>query len=60
MEQVVDYAYPCMMAERALKNVHSAVLKKDVEEAIQQAIVAETEARMTRNMLLLMKEKGNV
>ena len=58
MNQVIDYANPCMAAERALKALHNAVLKNDLDEAIHQAEVAETEARMTRNMLKLMKENA--
>lgn len=40
MEELKDYAYPCMMAEKALKDVHYAMLKRDVDEASRQCLNA--------------------
>ena len=37
-EQFVDYAYPTMKAEKALKALHDAALEKNWYEAIEQAL----------------------
>lgn len=37
---MIDYAYPTMMAERALKDLHEAFLNQDLELADQKAIEA--------------------
>lgn len=39
-QQVVDYAYPTMKAEKALKLLHDAALEKNWNEARQQALQA--------------------
>lgn len=57
MDYLNDYSRPCMMAEKALKDLHNAVLEGNLKEAIAHAEIAVTEARMTRNMLILMREK---
>ena len=54
---IVDYAYPCMMAEKALKQLHDAVLEKNYEQAIELALVAVAEARLTHLSLIQMKEQ---
>lgn len=54
---MIDYAYPCMMAEAALKNLHFAALDKDYDAAIEHCLVALTETRMTLNALKHMKEQ---
>jgi hypothetical protein len=46
-EVVVDYAYPCMMAERALKNLHNAMLENNYEAAMDYALQAIADCRMT-------------
>lgn len=53
---IVDYAYPCMMAEKALKNLHDAMLRRDYEVALECALVAMTEARLTYNAIRHEKE----
>lgn len=35
---LADYAYPTMMAEKALKALHDAALEKNWNEALQQAL----------------------
>ena len=55
--EIVDYAYPCMMAEKALKQAHEAVLKNDFDGAIEQTLQAIVEARIMLNSLKDMKEK---
>jgi len=40
IEQIKDYAYPCMMAERAVKTVYELMLKNDTDKAIKQCNIA--------------------
>jgi hypothetical protein len=56
--EIVDYAYPCMMAEKALKDAHNAVLERNLDEAIEQTIEALTQTRMMLVSLKHMKEKA--
>lgn len=56
-EEVIDYAYPCMMAEKALKEVHLAMLAQDHGAAIEAAHKALVEVKMTLNSIVLMQEK---
>jgi len=58
-QEIIDYAYPCMMAERALKKAHDAILDNDYDKAIEHAIVAITEAKMMYNSIKIMQEKSN-
>lgn len=39
-EPLNDYAYPCMMAENALKRVHHAMLENATDKALFHAIEA--------------------
>jgi len=39
---MVDYAYPTMMAERCLKDLHEAFLSQDLELADKKAVEAQT------------------
>lgn len=39
-QQVVDYAYPTLKAEKALRALHEAALQKNWDEARQQALQA--------------------
>lgn len=55
-QQVIDYAYPCMMAEKALKEVHTAMLAKDYDMAIERALTAGVEVKMMLNSIKLMQE----
>jgi len=55
-EMMVDYAYPCMMAEKALKKAHDAVLDSDLDAAIEAALVAMSEAKLMLNALRHMKD----
>jgi len=59
-ELMIDYAYPCMMAERALKRAHDAVLDNDLEKAIEEALVAMSEAKLMLTALKHMKEVKEV
>lgn len=55
--EVIDYAYPTMMAEIALRNVHKAALHNDFEEAMDQARKAIVEMRLVLCSLYVMEEK---
>lgn len=55
-EMMIDYAYPCMMAERALKNAHDKVLHNDLDGAIAEALNAMSEAKLLFNALRHMKQ----
>jgi hypothetical protein len=54
---IVDYAYPCMMAEKALRDAHEAVLENNLDDAIEQTTQAIVEARLMLRSLQIMKEK---
>jgi hypothetical protein len=55
-EMMIDYAYPCMMAEKALKKAHDDVLDNDLDAAIEAALVAMSEAKLMLTALRHMKE----
>jgi len=42
IEQVTDYAYPCMQAENALKKVHQNMLDKNYDDALNECFTAIT------------------
>lgn len=48
---MIDYAYPCMMAENALKDLHNAAIEGRLEEAKEHALEAVTQARLTYQAL---------
>ena len=43
---LIDYARPCMLAEKALKDVHDSMLRRDHQEAYEKAVdcIAHVEA----------------
>lgn len=45
--EIVDYARPCMMAEKALKDLHNAMLERDYNAALEHGMKALVEVRMT-------------
>lgn len=51
IDVVVDYASPCMKAERALKDLHRAMLEQDYEKAIDYALHALAETKLTLNAI---------
>ena len=57
-EQVVDYAYPTMKAEKALKALHDAVLENNFCEAREQALQAIRWATEAHAALKIMEEKS--
>lgn len=56
VETVVDYAYPCMMAEKALKELHQAMLNNDYDAALEHALAAMAETKLTYNAIRHTKE----
>jgi hypothetical protein len=42
IEQIKDYAYPCMMAENALKEVHRYMLSNQNDQALNECVKAIT------------------
>jgi hypothetical protein len=54
---LVDYAAPCLKAERALKDLHEAMLMRDYEQAIHFALQALVETKLTLNAIKHEQEK---
>jgi hypothetical protein len=50
-EILVDYAYPAMMAERSLKDMHNAMLNRKFSEAYSHAQLALVEVKLTMNAI---------
>ena len=59
IETLIDYAYPVMMSENALKAAHNHLLNKDYDQGIEQLFVVITEARMAINAVRHMKERDD-
>ena len=55
---IVDYAMPCMMAEKALKDLHNAVLDQKLDEAIEHCMETIVQSRLLLASLKHMKEKN--
>lgn len=53
-----DYAYPTMMAERALKDLHNAMLENRYDDALLYGLNAITDVRMAMLAIKEMKEKN--
>lgn len=57
MTQLIDYAHPCMMAEKALKELHEAMLMKRYDEALEHGLQALAEVRLTLHAIRHEKEQ---
>ena len=55
--ELIDYAYPAMMAEKALKNMHDAMLENKYDDALEYAMKAIVETRLAYQSIVHMKEK---
>ena len=53
---IVDYAYPCMMAEKGLRKVHDAMLENNFEVAIEAAIQTLVDTKLMVNAIKDMKD----
>ena len=56
-ELMIDYAYPCMMAEKALKDLHNAMLEGKHEEATEAGMRALAEVKLTLTAIKDAQEK---
>ena len=52
----VDYSYPMLMAQKALKDAHEAVLKKDFDGAVEEVMTALAETKLTLNAIKELRE----
>lgn len=57
VDVIVDYARPCMMAEKALRDLHEAMLSGNYDAALKHADNAIVETRLTRIAILHQKEQ---
>lgn len=56
--EIIDYAKPCMDAEKALKEAHNAVLDKDFDMAMTKTMDAIIAARLMYGALRHMQEQN--
>lgn len=56
--EIIDYAKPCMDAEKALKDAHNAVLGQNLDEAMTKTMDAIISARLMYGALRHMKEQN--
>jgi len=56
--EIVDYARPCMEAEKALKDAHDAVLDGKFDEAMTKTMDALVSVRLMYGALRHMKEQN--
>lgn len=56
-ENLIDYAYPMMMAERKLKEAHGALLDHDYDVGIERLLECLAEAKIAVNSVRHMKEQ---
>jgi len=56
-EQMIDYAYPTMMAERALKDLHDAMLQRRYDDAKEAALMCIAEAKLAWHAIELMEKR---
>lgn len=54
---LIDYAYPAMMAEEALKRVHNATLNRDWDSAKEQTLLALQWVTEVHSALLVMEQR---
>lgn len=59
MSDLIDYARPMMMAERALKKAHDYLLDRDYELALDQLKLAIVEVRAASVATLHLQENSN-
>jgi len=57
VDYIKDYAMPCMMAERSVKNVYELMLKNDPDEALKECNKAMTEIRNLIEAIIYSKHK---
>ncbi len=57
--EIVDYAHPAMMAEKALKEMHWAMCDNDFEKALEFAVAAMAETKLAYNAIKIQKENAD-
>ena len=57
MNQIIDYALPCMNAEKALKDVHNAFLEQNLDLALTRTMDALISVRLMYAALRHTKEQ---
>jgi hypothetical protein len=55
---MIDYAHPTMMAEKALKELHNAMLMRRYDEALEKGMEAITEIRLAIHAIRETAEKS--
>ncbi len=58
VDPIIDYAHPMMMAEKALKDAHNALLEKHTDVALGELMQAIVEVKLAINCIKLMEEKN--
>jgi hypothetical protein len=53
---MIDYAYPTMMAEKALKDLHDAMLERRYDDAKEAALRCITETKLARHAIEIMED----
>jgi hypothetical protein len=56
---IIDYAYPMMAAEKALRDAHHRMLENKYDKALEEMTKVLVEARITINSIRHMKEQDN-
>ena len=56
--ELIDYAYPCMMAEKQLRELHEAMLNKELDKALEHGFQALAEVKLTINAIKHAKEQN--
>lgn len=56
---MIDYSHPTMMAEKALKDLHNAMLEKRYDDAMEFGMKAMVETKMAMNAIKHTMEKNN-
>ena len=54
---MIDYAYPTMMAEKALKDLHDAMLERRYGDAKEAALRCVAETKLARIAIEIMEER---
>jgi len=53
---MIDYAMPAMMAEKALKDLHDAMLENRYDAALEYALQAIVESKLAYHAIIVMQE----
>jgi len=59
MDEIIDYAYPMMMAEKQLRLAHDKLLLQQFDSALEELLKASVEIKMAINSVNYMKEQSD-